>query len=54
MITHKKVGFLGGGAMCEALIGGIIARGLVKPAQLTVYDIVQERLHYLKIGRAHV
>lgn len=48
MLTTKKIGFLGGGAMCEALIGGIISRSLVKPSQLTVYDIVPERLHYLK------
>jgi len=48
MITHKKIGFLGGGAMCEALIGGIISRGLVKPSQLTIYDIIPERLHYLR------
>lgn len=34
--------------MCEALIGGLLSRGLLKPAQLTVYDVIPERLHYLK------
>jgi pyrroline-5-carboxylate reductase len=48
MTANKKVGFLGGGAMCEALIGGLISRGMLKPTQITVHDVVPERLHYLK------
>lgn len=48
MIVTKKIGFLGGGAMCEALMGGILSRGLVDPSQLTVCDIVPERLQHLK------
>ena len=48
MISKKKIGFLGGGAMCEALAGGIISRSLVSPSQLTICDIVPERLQYLK------
>ena len=48
MISKREIGFLGGGYMCEALIGGILSRGLVTPSQLTVCDIAPERLEYLK------
>lgn len=48
MLSGTRVGFIGGGAMCEAMIGGLIAKGLLKPEQITVYDVVGERLRYLK------
>ena len=48
MLTNKKIGFVGGGAMCEALMGGLLAKEMLKPSQITVYDVVRERLHYLK------
>jgi pyrroline-5-carboxylate reductase len=48
MLTNKKVGFVGGGMMCEALMGGLLSREMLKPSQVTVYDVVKERLHYLK------
>ena len=48
MLANKKIGFIGGGAMCEALMGGLISSEMLKPSQVTVYDVVKERLHYLK------
>jgi pyrroline-5-carboxylate reductase len=48
MLSNKKIGFIGGGAMCEALMSGLLSRDKLKPSQVTVYDVVNERLHYLK------
>ena len=47
MLANKKIGFIGGGAMCEALIGGLLGKGLLKPEQVTVNDVVPERLRFL-------
>ncbi len=48
MLQGKKIGFIGSGAMAEALIGGILHAGLVQPVQITVSDISQTRLDYMK------
>ncbi len=48
MLTNKQVGFIGGGAMAEALIRGILEARLVTPSQLTVSDVSKERLDYLR------
>jgi pyrroline-5-carboxylate reductase len=48
MLEHKKIGFIGSGAMAEALIDGIIRAGLVKPSQIIVNDISQSRLEHMK------
>lgn len=47
MLENKQIGFIGGGAIAEALIGGILKAGLIAPAQITVSDISQERLEFL-------
>ena len=47
-MNNKKIGFIGGGAMCEALVGGLLAKGMLKPSQVTVCDVVKERLQVLK------
>lgn len=47
MLTNKQIGFIGGGAIAEALIRGILNAGLVTPSQITVNDISAERLNYL-------
>lgn len=47
MAEKKRFGFIGGGAMGEALIRGIIHAGLVTPGQIVVSDITPERLAYL-------
>ena len=48
MLSNKKIGFIGGGAMGEALMSGLLTREMLKPSQVTVYDVVPERLHFLK------
>lgn len=47
-MVKEKIGFIGGGAMAEALIGGLIRAGIATPSQIVVNDISQERLNYLK------
>lgn len=47
MLTNKQIGFIGGGAIAEALIRGILNAGLVLPSQITANDISSERLDYL-------
>ena len=44
----KKIAFLGGGNMAEALIKGILAAGEAKAGQISVTDISTDRLEYLK------
>lgn len=39
----KKLGFIGGGNMAEALVHGLIARKVFKPAEIIVADIAAER-----------
>jgi pyrroline-5-carboxylate reductase len=46
-VKGKKVGFLGGGNMGEALIRGIVRTGLIPPEDLFVSDARQERLEEL-------
>ena len=46
-IKGKKIGFLGGGNMGEALIRGIVKTGIVPPAELFVTDVRLDRLEEL-------
>ncbi len=46
-LAHK-ITFVGGGQMAEALIGGLLAAKLCKPAQLWATDPVSSRLDHLK------
>ncbi len=39
------VGFIGAGNMAEAIIGGILKKGLYKPLEILIYDIRPERVH---------
>jgi pyrroline-5-carboxylate reductase len=48
MLENKKIGFIGSGAIAEALIGGILKAGLVNPNQIIVSDISQIRLDYMQ------
>jgi len=43
-----RIGFIGGGVMGEAVIKGILAKKVVKPAAITVSDISRQRLATLK------
>ncbi|MDR3564895.1 MAG: pyrroline-5-carboxylate reductase [Negativicutes bacterium] len=47
MLESKRIGFIGGGAMGEALIRGMLQAKLVNASQITINDVVQERLDYL-------
>jgi pyrroline-5-carboxylate reductase len=47
MLDSKKMGFIGGGNMGEALIKGLIGSGLVESNRILVNDISQERLQHL-------
>ena len=38
MATDKKIGFLGAGAMAEALVGGWISKGVVQGSQIYAHD----------------
>lgn len=38
MAVDKTIGFLGAGAMAEALVGGWISKGVVKGSQIYAYD----------------
>jgi pyrroline-5-carboxylate reductase len=42
------IAFIGGGNMGTAILSAIIDKGLAKPSDITVKDIVKERLEYLK------
>jgi len=42
------IGFLGGGAMGEALIHGVLKKRLVSPEKIIVYDVRPDRLQELK------
>ena len=48
ILTGHKVGFLGGGAMAEALIAGILKKELLPCSQITVSDVSNSRLTYLQ------
>lgn len=47
MLKNKRIGFIGGGAMAESLIRGMLNANLVMPSQIRVNDISKERLDYL-------
>ncbi|TEB05802.1 Pyrroline-5-carboxylate reductase [Pelotomaculum schinkii] len=47
-LRDQKIGFLGGGAMAEALIAGLLRSGLVEPASVYASDISAARQEYLE------
>lgn len=48
MALDKKIAFLGGGNMAEALIKGLLASNLVKAEQLIANDVSADRLEHLR------
>jgi pyrroline-5-carboxylate reductase len=47
MFAGKRIGFIGGGAIAEALTRGGLNAGLMTAGQVTVGDVAAERLAYL-------
>ena len=45
---NKKIGFIGGGQMGAAIIGGLLNAGLFENSDIYVMDILPQRLDYLK------
>jgi pyrroline-5-carboxylate reductase len=48
MRIDNKIGFIGGGAMAQALIKGLLAADLVLPSQIQVYNISPARAEKLR------
>ncbi|HEX9020001.1 MAG TPA: pyrroline-5-carboxylate reductase [Nitrospirota bacterium] len=48
MAIAKKIAFLGGGNMAEALVKGMLAAGVARPEQILTTDVSPERLEYLE------
>jgi pyrroline-5-carboxylate reductase len=44
----KKICILGGGQMCEAILGALTTKGIQRPKDITVVDIHEKRLLYLE------
>jgi pyrroline-5-carboxylate reductase len=42
-----EIGFIGAGNMAEAIIGGIVKKGLYRPADISIYDVRPERMDEL-------
>jgi pyrroline-5-carboxylate reductase len=42
-----EIGFIGAGNMAEAIIGGIVKKGLYEPEKISVYDVRPERMEEL-------
>lgn len=47
-INIGRLAFIGGGAMCEAIVKGILSSGLAAPEQIAVGNRGQERCDYLR------
>uniref|UniRef100_A0A7S1T9C5 Pyrroline-5-carboxylate reductase n=1 Tax=Compsopogon caeruleus TaxID=31354 RepID=A0A7S1T9C5_9RHOD len=45
----NSIGFIGGGVMAEAMIRGLLSRGLLEPSQVFVYDADPSRSEWLSI-----
>jgi pyrroline-5-carboxylate reductase len=48
MLSDNRLVLIGGGNMGEAILKGLIAAQLVKPRQVTVTDVIEARLTYLR------
>lgn len=45
--TAYRVGFLGGGMMCEAMLKGMLRSGVTRPELVTVSEIMEDRRAYM-------
>jgi pyrroline-5-carboxylate reductase len=47
VLTNKKLGFIGGGNMAEALVKGLLGSSLVASKDIFISDLIPDRLEYL-------
>lgn len=47
MLTSKKLGFLGGGNMAEAMIKGLLSAGFIEAKNILVSDVVPARRQFI-------
>ncbi|MBT6295284.1 MAG: NAD(P)-binding domain-containing protein, partial [Nitrospina sp.] len=47
VLTNKRLGFVGGGNMAEALVKGLLASSLVASKNIFISDLISDRLEYL-------
>ena len=47
MLTNKKLGFVGGGNMAEAMVNGLITASFIEARNILVSDPISERLEYM-------
>lgn len=48
MLKGKKIGFIGAGNMAEALIKGVVKKGIIDPKNIMASDVVTQRLDYMR------
>ena len=48
MLANKKIGFVGGGNMAEALVKGLTTSSFIEANNIFVSDPIPERLEYLR------
>jgi pyrroline-5-carboxylate reductase len=48
MLHDRELAIIGGGNMGEAILKGLLAAQLITPAQVTVTDVIEARLGYLR------
>lgn len=48
MLQNKKLGFVGGGQMCEAIFSGALSAGALQAANISITDISAPRLSALR------
>ena len=48
MLKNKKIGFIGGGNMAEAIVSGMIKKKIVSAASITIADKMVDKLKSLK------
>ena len=53
MLQDKKIGFIGGGNMGEALISGLVLSKAAKPENIICSDIAEDLLEELKEKLCH-